>query len=204
VARARHRLIALALGAGAGTAALLASRPAPPPRWTSTDLTMVAAWATALACCAWIALLAVAGSLALGLRRPRLASLVLRVSPRFVRQLSGIAVAGSTVLITTVPARAAFASDEPVVRAPAPVVAPSPPPPRTPRPSRVTTHVVVAGDNLWNIARAELITRGQRVPGNDEVAEYLQAVVAANRARLRSHDPNLIFAGEVIILPSRG
>ena len=56
--------------------------------------------------------------------------------------------------------------------------------------------------NLWNIARDELIARGQRVPDNDEIASYQQAVIAANRARLRSHDPNLIFAGEVIILPS--
>jgi nucleoid-associated protein YgaU len=193
----------MTLGAGAGSAVLLASRPVPPPNWTSTDLAAVAAWATALACCAWIALLAVAGNLALGLRRPRLASLVLRLSPRFFRRLSGIAVAGSTVLIATVPARAAFASDEPVVRAPAPVVAP-PPPRRAPRSSRGPSHIVVAGDNLWNIARAELIARGQRVPADDEIASYLQAVITANRARLRSHDPNLIFAGEVIVLPTRG
>jgi hypothetical protein len=62
--------------------------------------------------------------------------------------------------------------------------------------------VVVPGDNLWQIARVEIM----RVSGSDhvddaQVAPYWQRVIAANRSTLRSGDPSLIFAGEVVTLP---
>jgi uncharacterized membrane protein YgcG len=66
------------------------------------------------------------------------------------------------------------------------------------------THKVERGDNLWTIARDHL--RGARSggsgePTNREVAEYWAKVVEANRDRLSSGDPDLIFPREKIVLP---
>ena len=105
--------------------------------------------------------------------------------------------------------------DVPVVRSPA-TSAPETGaelPPHPPRPNarpappaaRVVahTHVVRVGENLWRIAQAELArATGDAHPGDDAVAGYWQRVVAANRATLRSGDPSLIFAGEVVTLPN--
>jgi hypothetical protein len=82
-------------------------------------------------------------------------------------------------------------------RAPAPTAGPARPPPRA---ERVPTTVVVRpGDNLWLIARR---AAGSDRP--DEIAPYWRAVIAANLATLRSHDPNLIFPGERLVLPPVG
>jgi nucleoid-associated protein YgaU len=60
----------------------------------------------------------------------------------------------------------------------------------------------VAGDNLWQIARAEVIRAGGADgPADAQIAPYWQRVVAANRSTLRSGDPSLIFPGEVVTLP---
>jgi hypothetical protein len=66
------------------------------------------------------------------------------------------------------------------------------------------TQQVVRGDNLWVIAREHLSQQrsdGAGAPTNREVAEYWQKVIDANRGRLRSGDPDLIYPGEEIILP---
>lgn len=77
--------------------------------------------------------------------------------------------------------------------APTPAAAPS---------AGARIHVVVAGDNLWHIARTEVA----RVSGSERVtdaviAPYWQRIIEANRDALRSGDPNLIFPGERIALP---
>jgi nucleoid-associated protein YgaU len=62
----------------------------------------------------------------------------------------------------------------------------------------------VRGDNLWAIARERLAAArsgGSGEPTNREVAEYWMRVVEANRGRLRSGDPDLIYPGEEVILP---
>ena len=94
-----------------------------------------------------------------------------------------------------------------------PVPVPSLPPasaPPTVRDSVPTTdrqHVVVAGDNLWNISAAELGRGSAKPPGfspgptDAQIAPYWETVVRTNRHRLRSGDPNLIFPGESIELP---
>lgn len=63
-------------------------------------------------------------------------------------------------------------------------------------------HEVVQGDNLWHIAASTLERRHRRgEPTKGEIARYWSAVVAANRHRLRSGDPNLVFPGEQVVLP---
>jgi hypothetical protein len=65
-------------------------------------------------------------------------------------------------------------------------------------------HRVVAGDNLWMIARDHLSRKrsgGSGKPTNREVAAYWIKVVEANRDRLRSGDPDLIYPEEQITLP---
>jgi nucleoid-associated protein YgaU len=79
-------------------------------------------------------------------------------------------------------------------------VAPAPTDPSAAR--RPATHLVVEGDNLWRIASARLAARYGRVPSDAEVVAYWRRLIDANRATLRSGDPNLIFPGEVVALPS--
>lgn len=65
-------------------------------------------------------------------------------------------------------------------------------------------HVVEPGDHLWSIAATHL---AEGSPGDaaqldpEEIAARWREVVADNRARLRSGDPDLIFPGERIELP---
>lgn len=65
-------------------------------------------------------------------------------------------------------------------------------------------HVVEPGDHLWSIAATDL---AEGSPGDaaqldpEEIAPHWEEVVADNRARLRSGDPDLIFLGERIELP---
>jgi hypothetical protein len=62
---------------------------------------------------------------------------------------------------------------------------------------------VLPGDHLWGIAEQHLRDRGieQGHPSKSAVARYWASVIAANQDSIRSGDPNLIFAGEIIILP---
>lgn len=61
--------------------------------------------------------------------------------------------------------------------------------------------VVSAGDHLWKLAAERLTEALGRSPTDAEVAPYWMDVVEANRARIRSGDPDLIFPGEEIVLP---
>ncbi len=62
-------------------------------------------------------------------------------------------------------------------------------------------HIVVAGDNLWSIAKQHLAASGMSTLSSDTVASYWSDLIAANRDQLRSGNPNLIFPGERIVLP---
>ena len=61
-------------------------------------------------------------------------------------------------------------------------------------------HTVVAGDNLWTIAAAELSRQTGRTT-EAHIRDYWLQVIDANRSRLLSGDPNLIYPGESIVCP---
>jgi hypothetical protein len=119
--------------------------------------------------------------------------------------LSGIHPIGATTASTRP------SVDVPVVRsAPSPTRAPASSPTRPPTPTtpptttstrpRDSVVVVRAGDNLWVIAKRAL-EREQGAVGPAEVVPYWRRVIAANAGGLRSHDPDLVFPGERIVLP---
>jgi hypothetical protein len=85
-----------------------------------------------------------------------------------------------------------------------------PPPARPPTvvnqvgslPSRGRAYVVQTGDNLWRIARAEVIRAGgDNEPSDTRIVPYWRRLISANQATLRSGDPSLIFPGEILTLP---
>jgi nucleoid-associated protein YgaU len=104
---------------------------------------------------------------------------------------------------TTIPPATRLPTHTPTTAAtPSPSSAPAPHPAPSTEPSWTRVHVVVPGDNLWLIARAEVSrASGTDQPTDAQIAPYWQRVMAANRTTLRSGDPSLIFPGEVVALP---
>ncbi len=64
--------------------------------------------------------------------------------------------------------------------------------------------VVEKGDHLWSISATELERRLTHRPSSAEIAPYWRQVIEANRDRLRSGDPDLIYPGETVLLPEAG
>jgi nucleoid-associated protein YgaU len=60
--------------------------------------------------------------------------------------------------------------------------------------------VVVPGDHLWSIAERALSERLGRAPTDAEVTPFWLDVIELNRDRVA--DPDLIFSGQVLRLPS--
>jgi nucleoid-associated protein YgaU len=56
--------------------------------------------------------------------------------------------------------------------------------------------VINRGEHLWSIAASHL---GDGTIA--DVAPYWRRLIAHNRARLRSGDPDLVYPGEVVELP---
>jgi hypothetical protein len=71
------------------------------------------------------------------------------------------------------------------------IPSPTPPP-------RAAVWTVEHGDHLWSIARAHLAESWGRTPSEAEVDAYWRALIAANPTLA---DPDLLFAGEPIVLP---
>jgi hypothetical protein len=217
----RLRLALVAVGALASLGALVVARPQLPSHfWLhGDDLALGVAWLVAIIASGWLFLATSACLLAVGVSRPHLARRLAPALPRGLRHLVEVAIVTSCVTsciaIPTLPASAAprapaaavVLADQPVVRAPeasAPVERAAPAAPAAPAhtdPTVPTTRVVVrAGDNLWSIARTALRTSANG-PADPQVAQYWYAVIAANRATLRSGDPSLIYPGEIVTLP---
>jgi len=160
------------------------------------------------------------GVRAAGRSRSALDRLTLPVIRRIADRVGGVAV---TAALLTSPAGSALAAVQPVPAEAAaeqgwdvpglppmpvwPEPAPPPPPPAPPpaaSPPQATTVVLVKGDNLWSVAAEQLAAATARDPATvpeREIAVYWRALIAANRERLRSGDPDLVYPGEVITLP---
>jgi hypothetical protein len=61
--------------------------------------------------------------------------------------------------------------------------------------------VVRDGDNMWELAETRISASLGKPATDAEIAPYWLAVIGANLSRIRSGDPDLIFPGEVLVLP---
>jgi hypothetical protein len=204
-------VVAVIALAGAGEGAL-APPPASPSEWVAwaSERTAMEAAASVLR----LALLVSAGYLlavtVLGvgaalLRRRGAVAVVARWSPPVVRWLLGAWLAGA---LAVGPAAAAPASSPPTMvllpensppPAPqSPVLVPAPPVAPAPQ----STITLVPGDHLWSVAARTLATAWGRPPAEREVAPYWRLLVERNRGSLPNPaDPDLVFPGEVVVLP---
>ncbi len=66
-----------------------------------------------------------------------------------------------------------------------------------PSSQRVT---VEAGDHLWRISARHLVDAKSATP----IAPYWRKVIDLNLSALRSGDPDLIYPGEIVVLPQPG
>ncbi len=216
------------------TAVLLAAPPSVSggtTAWTGEELATACLWTLSIACGAWLTLTTLVCVAAAARGHVGLARRAAALAPPLARRALETAALGALTL-TPVPAFAASAApgttpagisrhvttvdgrnglEIPVVRAPAPETARAPA--RHPAPAdrvrepvpQTRHHVVRAGDNLWRIASSEVARRtGNARPADRDVAPYWRRLVELNRASLRSHDPSLIFPGEVVTLPAVG
>jgi hypothetical protein len=75
---------------------------------------------------------------------------------------------------------------------------------KPPEADKASTHKVAGGENLWTIARDHLgasAEGGSGGPTTEEVTAYWDRLKAVNQNRLESGDPDIIEAGEKIVLP---
>ncbi|MDF1596709.1 MAG: LysM peptidoglycan-binding domain-containing protein [Acidimicrobiia bacterium] len=63
------------------------------------------------------------------------------------------------------------------------------------------THAVEVGESLWSIAEHRLRLTTGTPPSDAATATYWVELIAANRDRLISGDPDLIYPGEVLVIP---
>jgi Tfp pilus assembly protein FimV len=99
----------------------------------------------------------------------------------------------------------------PIDRAPVPTgqppvvpVVPAAPAAAAPKPTAGATHTVNGGEHLWSIAAGHVATMIGKSPADLAAADsapYWLRVVEINLPRLRSGNPNLVHAGEVVELP---
>jgi nucleoid-associated protein YgaU/DNA-binding SARP family transcriptional activator len=61
--------------------------------------------------------------------------------------------------------------------------------------------MVKSGDSMWSVAEHQLASDLGRTPSDTEVATYWRSLIDANRTRIRSGDPDLIYPGETLAVP---
>lgn len=66
----------------------------------------------------------------------------------------------------------------------------------------VASYEVEAGDSLWSIASAIVTKSLGGQPDDRTTADYWRRLIAANQGTTRSGDPDLIFPGESLVIPS--
>jgi len=213
---------ALFATSAAAVLVLCATRPhlaGPVATAPADDLARASCWVIAAVCTAWLSGTALASSIAFvgegagGVRR------VVSWAPPIARHALRAALAGSLAVAPVPPPVTVHVGTDgrlaPGTR-PSPArttttTAPRPPVRQRPAPShrslpprRATSRAyrVQPGDNLWSIARAELARHLRRDPRDGDTAPYWLRVIDANRATLRSGDPNLIYPGEIVELPN--
>ena len=76
---------------------------------------------------------------------------------------------------------------------------PAPPVLPTSSSSATSSYSVRSGDSLWDISRGVLTSARGHPPNDQQVAIYMNALIAANASRLTN--PNLIYAGQSFVLP---
>jgi hypothetical protein len=201
-----------------------------PTAWQSDDLGIAVTWLAAVIGSAWLALTTLACVVASTRGRHAAATRIAGWAPPLARGILQAALVGTWVVVPTVayaapatplvvevspagrlvpPPATRSALDAPVVRAPqttspAPASPGAPHPAPTPAAPRVPdrAYVVRPGDNLWRIARAEVMRAGGGThPDGAMIDRYWRRVILANRATLRSGDPSLIYTGELVTLP---
>ena len=140
-------------------------------------------------------------------RLPRLLRGCATVTPLPVRHLVDGACAASVVLATLAGPLGADVRDGRAVP-PRPAVATAAPvPPTTEHAAEIRFDVeveVAPGDNLWGIAAQTIARATGRDRGavtDDEIDRYWRVLCDLNRDRVRSGDVNLIYPGEVVVLP---
>lgn len=86
-----------------------------------------------------------------------------------------------------------------------PTPAGAPTPAAVAPPTMVTTEparwTVAPGDNLWTIAERHLGGFAASEAELPDVGDYWHRVVVANQDLIRSSDPDLIYPGEIVVLP---
>jgi nucleoid-associated protein YgaU len=134
-----------------------------------------------------------------------------RLAPRFARRLVAT-IAGTTLLLTPIAASAATSSapppgveapvlhriDEPTTAAPE-LLTPIRPVSAVPGVKSATV-VVQPGDHLWAIAERTMRARLGRAASDGEIVPFWTRLIEANRDRVA--DPDVIFAGQELRLPS--
>ena len=68
--------------------------------------------------------------------------------------------------------------------------------------SELSEHVIVDGDNFWEIASNRVSAHLGRDASDAETTAYWVSLVKANVATIQSGNPDLVFPGEVIALPA--
>jgi hypothetical protein len=71
-----------------------------------------------------------------------------------------------------------------------------------PAPAAPATWTVAAGESFWSIAEEVLADAWGRPPTDAEIDPYWRRLIAANRDRITSGNPDLIFPGQVFDLPA--
>jgi hypothetical protein len=174
-----------------------------------------------LALAVWLLVAFLLGGLGRALGRARLAAVADRALPRPLRALlTGLAGAGaaSVVVLGAGPAQHDRGDAVPVGERlvllpdqddgtatmsvlPAEDTAPAAPAVSA-TPAAPATWTVAPGESFWSIAEEVLADAWGRPPTDAEIDPYWRRLVAANRDRITSGNPDLIFPGQVFDLPA--